>query len=288
MCSDAGSTIPDSLTAGDTDSALIWLASALAVTPGARGAVGWKPVARLKDTPFFIHPSPISADRVRQPVVLTTARDWQSVLAHAAVDRLQVDVEWLVLGACIDRLHIRCQHGPWQLLGGQRTQIAVLLVLQKRARFQHRNLAITHIQQATHTHSGFGRPAQSREHTVIVCSFPRHDLRRQRQAQGIQRREHHVSVVADRGGSHNSFQLEQPLLRHRPLPAGRRAIDSHPFGLQVAHLHDPLVHGRFEVLPLLVIVSGIQHNVQTVIALFPVANSLSAAPLQRLPPSGCP
>ena len=83
-------------------------------------------------------------------------------------------------------------------------------------------------------------------------------------------------------------QLEQSLLRHRPIPARRGAIDPHPFGLQVVHPHDPLVQGRFEVLPLLIIAEGIQHNTQPVIAPFLVAYSLSATLLQRVQPIGCP
>ena len=83
-------------------------------------------------------------------------------------------------------------------------------------------------------------------------------------------------------------QLEQSLLRHRPIPARRGAVDPHPLRLQLVHAHDPLVQGRFEVLPLLVITEGIQHNTQSVIAPFLLANRLSAAPLQRVQPRGCP
>ena len=83
-------------------------------------------------------------------------------------------------------------------------------------------------------------------------------------------------------------QLEQSLLRHRPIPARRGALDPHSFGLQVGHPHDPLVQGRFEVLPLLVIAEGIQHTTQPVIAPFLVANRLSATLLQRVQPGGCP
>src|SRR2546425_242934 len=66
-------------------------------------------------------------------------------------------------------------------------------------------------------------------------------------------------------------QLEQSLFRHRPIPLRCGAIDPHAFGLQVVHPHDPLVQGLFEVLPLLVIAQGIQHNTQPIIAPFLVA-----------------
>jgi hypothetical protein len=71
-------------------------------------------------------------------------------------------------------------------------------------------------------------------------------------------------------------------------PLTCRAIDPHAFGLQVVHPHDPLVQGRFEVLPLLLIAEGIQHHTQPIIAPFLVAYSLSATLLQRLHSRGCP
>jgi len=83
-------------------------------------------------------------------------------------------------------------------------------------------------------------------------------------------------------------QLEQSLLRHRPIPLRGGAIDPHAFGLQVVHTHDLSVQGRFEVLPLLVIAEGIQHNTQPIIAPFLVAYSLSATLLQRLHSRSCP
>ena len=83
-------------------------------------------------------------------------------------------------------------------------------------------------------------------------------------------------------------QLEQSLLRHRPIPLRCGAIDPHAFGLQVVHPHDPLVQGPFEVLPLLVIAEGIQHKTQPIIAPFLVAYRLSATLLQRVQPRGCP
>ncbi len=83
-------------------------------------------------------------------------------------------------------------------------------------------------------------------------------------------------------------QLEQSLLRHRPMPARRGAIDPHPFRLQVVHSYNPLVQGRFEVLPLLLIAESVQHNTQAVITPFLAANRLSATVLQRVQPRGCP
>jgi hypothetical protein len=122
----------------------------------------------------------------------------------------------------------------------------------------------------------------------IVSSFPRHDLRRHWQAQRIQRRQHHLELGQVGTVITTRAQLEQSLLRHRPIPARRGAIDPHPLRLQLVDPHDPLVQGRFEVLPLLVITEGIQHKTQSVIAPFLVANSLSAALLQRGQPRGCP
>jgi hypothetical protein len=83
-------------------------------------------------------------------------------------------------------------------------------------------------------------------------------------------------------------QLEQPLLGHRPIPAGRGAIDPHSFRLQVVHPYDLPVQGRFELLPLLIIAEGIQHNTQSIIAPFLLAYRLSAPLLQRVQSSGYP
>ena len=83
-------------------------------------------------------------------------------------------------------------------------------------------------------------------------------------------------------------QLEQPLLAHRPIPARCRAIDPHACGLQVVHPHDLPGQGCFEALPLLVIAQGIQHNAQSIITPFPIANCLPAASVQRLYAIGHP
>ncbi len=80
-------------------------------------------------------------------------------------------------------------------------------------------------------------------------------------------------------------QLEQSLLHHRPIPTGRGALDPHPLRLQVVHPHDPLIQGRFEVVPPLVRASGIQHHTQPIIAPCLLANRLPAPLLQ---PRGCP
>ncbi len=82
--------------------------------------------------------------------------------------------------------------------------------------------------------------------------------------------------------------LEQSLLCHCPIPAGRGTIDSHAFGLQVVHPHELPIQGRFELLPLLVIAESIQHNTQPIIAPFLVTYRLSATLLQRVQSSGCP
>jgi hypothetical protein len=83
-------------------------------------------------------------------------------------------------------------------------------------------------------------------------------------------------------------KLEQSLLGHRPIAIRCRAIDPHPFWLEVVDSDDLPVQARFKLLPLLVIDQSIQYNGQAVIAPEPILHLLSRAALQRLPPMGYP
>ncbi len=83
-------------------------------------------------------------------------------------------------------------------------------------------------------------------------------------------------------------QLEQPLLRHRPISADCGTIDPHPFGLEVVDPDELSVQCRLKLLPLLLIAQRIQHQRQAVIAEAPLTYLLPGADAQGLDPMGCP
>src|SRR5512135_132685 len=82
-------------------------------------------------------------------------------------------------------------------------------------------------------------------------------------------------------------QLEQPLFRHRPIPADRGTVNPHSFGLEVVDPDELLVQRRLKLLPLLLIAQRIQHQGQAVIAKAPLTYLLPGADGQRLDPMGC-
>ena len=83
-------------------------------------------------------------------------------------------------------------------------------------------------------------------------------------------------------------KLEQSLFGDRPVPTRRGTIQPHSLRFQVVDPDDLSVQGRLELLPLLVITQGIQHQGQAVIAPGALTDLLPCAYLQGLHPMGSP
>ncbi len=129
-------------------------------------------------------------------------------------------------------------------------------------------------------HTGDHRQVQS-----IIGVFAREHFGGQRHSQGIQTRQHHFELRQVWAMVFTVAELQQPLLGHAGITAGRRAIQTHAVDLQVIHAQQLATQLVLEGAPPLIVAQLVQYFRQAIIVEVSSCHPLCQAVPQRFHPS---
>src|SRR6266571_8248998 len=174
-----------------------------------------------------------------------TNRYWISRLIARAVSGWQSDLAWLehvTQDGVEHAVEFRVRH----LLGGEWTQVVVLVRHDLGAYTKGRHLAVANVGEAG-TLGGLADLGNLRQIERVVGRLAGDDRRRQRPAEGVEHRYGDVHLRQIGAMILAVSQLEQPFGRH--VGPRRRHVDAHDAALQVIDAHDGLVEVAFKRAP---------------------------------------
>jgi hypothetical protein len=123
-------------------------------------------------------------------------------------------------------------------------------------------------------------PCYGRYIQRVVSALPGQHIAGQRQAQGIQGRQHDLELRQVRAVVFAVTKLEQTLCRHTPVATAARAVQAHAFRAQVVDPHQLPDQGRLEGRPALIVTQDPQHHCQAVIGEIQALHRLTGAAAQ--------